>query len=314
MNRYTIKWRRWLFWGFLVVVLSVGIKLFVVDLRHVPTASMEQCILVGDYILVNKLSYGARMPRSPLEIPWFNLFALDKHVFPWFRDTHWGYNRLSHASVSRDDIMVFEGPWDDETVLVKRCRALPGDIVEVSADQLFINGAPAQDPETIRYQYGYYYPGCDTAADQAYPYSLHPDTARLLRRRGGERHLRLSPYLQNESNDVKAMQVPSRDLSINLHRYKRALPYYINIINRYEGASVEVVNDTILINGVADSVFTFKYDYYFLLGDNRRYSEDSRKWGFVPEQNVIGKAARVLFSKDRQTNHIRWNRFFCPLK
>ena len=311
---YAIKLSRWLFWSCLAIALSIVIKLFVADLRHVPTGSMEQSILIGDYILVNKLFYGARMPRSPLEIPWVNLFALDAHFFPWFRDTHWGYSRLSDAlSVSRDDVVVFEGPWDNETVLVKRCKALPGDIVELKSDQLFINGILAHNPETVRYQYGYHYPGnvmgTDSVEDHAYPYSLHPDTARALRRRVGEGHVRLSPYLENESNDLKAMRVPGKGLTINLNQYSEGLQYYINIINRYEGAAIEIVSGAILINGIADSLFTFKNDYYFLLGDNRRYSEDSRKWGFVPEQNIIGKAALVLVSRDQQANRIRWSRF-----
>lgn len=251
---YARRVAQWFYYIFLLMFTSSAIKLFIAELYHVPTDSMEQSVLVGDYILVNKLSYGARLPRSPLEIPWFNLLATNDNLFPWFRDTRWGYGRLSDTiSISRDDIVVFEGPWDAGTVLVKRCRALPGDMIRLESDRVYVNDILVMEPETVRYSYAFHEVAKneseETLTNESY-YSLHPDTARATQARLGDVVLKLSAYLEDESNDLKTIQVPCKGLTINLNQFRHGLSYYVNIIQRYENAAIEVKDNIILITQI----------------------------------------------------------------
>lgn len=86
---------------------------------------------------------------------------------------------------------------------------------------------------------------------------------------------------------------------------------YRRIIDVYEGNELEEKNGTFIINGKATNQYTFKMNYYWLMGDNRHNSQDSRFWGFVPEDHVVGKASLIWFSWQ---NGPRWNRLFRTIK
>ena len=96
--------------------------------------------------------------------------------------------------------------------------------------------------------------------------------------------------------------------SLNLCIYER-------IISAYEGNTLELKGDSIFINGECKTSYVIKQNYYFMMGDNRHNSQDSRHWGFVPEDHIIGKATRIIFSNDKLYGKgIRWNRFFQGIK
>ena len=91
------------------------------------------------------------------------------------------------------------------------------------------------------------------------------------------------------------------------------LPLYNRIITSYEGNTLEQKNDSIYINGQLSDTYTFKQDYYFMMGDNRHNSADSRYWGFVPEDHIVGIPSLVWFSSDKNNSfpkNIRWKRLF----
>ena len=126
--------------------------------------------------------------------------------------------------------------------------------------------------------------------------------------------LRIFPYSENHKwtrDNYGPVWIPEKGAEIELT--KENLPLYSRAITAYEGNRLEVKDDGIYINGVLSDRYTFKQDYYFMMGDNRHNSADSRYWGFVPEDHVIGKPVIIWFSTDKGKpfpSSIRWNRLF----
>ena len=101
--------------------------------------------------------------------------------------------------------------------------------------------------------------------------------------------------------------IPKKGATVQLTMQN--LPLYRRVIDVYEGHDLVVEGERILIDGQAATSYTFEQDYYWMMGDNRHRSQDSRFWGFVPFDHVVGKAVLVWFSKDPETG-IRWKRLF----
>ncbi len=206
------------FWSLLIAYL---LKTFVIQAYKIPTGSMEDTLLVGDFLLVNKLIYGsqspANIPFTEIKIPQFRLPAL--------------------AEPKAGDVVVFRFPQDADIDYVKRCVATGGDVVEIKNKKIFINNRP-------------------WTLDEELPGIKYDDPEIIPRNKGYE-------------------------------------PVYP------EGA------------GSRDNYgpVTVPEGHIFVLGDNRDRSYDSRKWGFVPLDHVIGKAVLIYWSyvPNDETN-IRWNR------
>ena len=118
----------------------------------------------------------------------------------------------------------------------------------------------------------------------------------------------------NEDN-YGPLIIPKKGETINLTTKNLAL--YKDIIERYEGNKLEIVGGEILINKTVATTYTFKMNYYWLMGDNRHNSADSRFWGFVPEDHIVGKALFIWMSWDKNAKglkKVRWNRLFDGVK
>lgn len=254
-------------------LLTILIRTFALDYFLIPTYSMNPSIDAGENILVSKLDCGPRWPTQPLEISYFNLLAFIPPLTDWFVNTEWPYRRWPElGQLERNDIVVFDAPFKFKDKLVKRCIGLPGDTIAVVQHQAYVNHQVWKEAVSVR-------PNPTTFASTA------PDP------------------LANHGPLV----VPYQGQSIALDTAN--LRYYQKTIKR-EGHDVERRGDTILIDGQASTAYTFQHDYYFMLGDNRAFSHDSRKWGLVPEENIIGKAVLVLWSREPQSGNIRWSRLF----
>ena len=265
-----IEFFRQLFWA--AIAAFFIITLFIQNTR-IPTGSMEDTILVGDFVLVNKFIYGSSSPKyipfTEIEIPFFRL--------PAFKDP------------KPKDIVVFEYPGDRDQLFatergvnyVKRCIGTPGDTIEVIDKVVFVNGKEFWRPPFIKYYKG------------RYGNFLKPIPKGVAEPRIFPKGM---PW--NEDN-YGPLVIPKAGSTIPLNKYN--VEQWKTIIDREYGERVvDLKNGVVNIKGVPVSSYTFKKDYYFMMGDNRDDSLDSRFWGLVARDMVVGEAFIVLFSWDRE--------------
>jgi signal peptidase I len=240
---------------------------FIVQNTRIPTGSMEDTILVGDFVLVNKFIFGSQSPKyipfTQIEIPHFRLPAL--------REPH------------RKDIVVFEFPGmrdqiyaDDRGVnYVKRCIGLPGDTIQVIDKVVYVNHQQLWIPPHVKYLEAFARPK-DMIEPRIFPKGM--------------------PW--NEDN-YGPLIVPKKGYTIPLD--VNNIDQWETTINRAYGEKVvDVQNGVVTIKGKPVTSYTFAQNYYFMMGDNRDDSLDSRFWGFVPRDLVVGEAFITLFSWDRE--------------
>ncbi len=370
------------------VIVATLIHTFFFQLYVIPTSSMEKSLLVGDYLYVSKVTYGPKMPNTPVAFPFVHHTMPFSATKPAFSESvKWPYNRLSgFKGVERGDVVVFNFPAGDTVLLenqgvtyydvlrsyqsqfgdeqgrkelnddftiitrpvdkrenyVKRCVAVAGDTIKIVDTKLYVNGVEEADIENRQFIYSVQTTSPLSNAlfekleiteaygnGSIYQMPLSDDKAEVVRAlpnviavnkyiaRGVNADIfpHDAQYKWNQDN-VGEIWIPKRGETIELTMEN--LPFYSRVIDLYEGHDLRVEEDVIYIDGeVADS-YTFEMDYYWMMGDNRHNSADSRFWGFVPEDHVVGRAEVVLLSLDANKgsfpNNIRWNRLFKSVK
>jgi len=246
------------------LIAALLIKSFLIETSRVPTGSMETTIKVGDFLFVNKFIYGSSSPRN---IP-FTDIALPYFQLPAFKDPEKG------------EIVVFEYPGDRDdlhpkgiTNYVKRCIATPGDTIQIINKVVFINGKEAPIPTHIQYADPHIYPAG----------IVHPG---IFPKGSGWNRDNYGPYAVPKAGDVITLN------SQNIEKWR-------TIIDREFGKRVvKNRNGKIFIDGKEVTSYKIKKDYYFMMGDNRDNSDDSRFWGLVSRDRVIGEALMIYWSWD----------------
>ncbi len=234
------------------------------------------------------------------------------------------------------DYTVIARPVDKRENYIKRCVGVPGDTLQIVDTELFVNGKP--QPACEERQYIYFVNSTATLSEYAlrnlniteyngappyyYVATTEKSAAQLEKFKSVamvERYNATEPTLDVFPHDDRfpwtqdnfgPLWVPQKGATIELSTAN--LPLYERIIDQYEGHDLRVEGDKIFIDGEEASTYTFAMDYYFMMGDNRHNSADSRYWGFVPEDHIVGKALFIAFSKGE--NGIRWNRLFNKVK
>jgi signal peptidase I len=239
---------------------------FVIQNTRIPTGSMENTILVGDFVLVNKFIYGSSSPKyipfTEVELPYFTLPAIKEP--------------------KAGDIVVFEYPGDRDLIIarergvnyVKRCIGTPGDTIQIIDKVVFVNGEEFWIPPHIKYKS---------------PYSK-PE--------GMVNPMIFPPGMDWNEDNYGPIVVPFEGYKIRLapDNFEQ---WRTTIDREYGSRVVDIRNNVVTIEGTPVSSYTFKKNYYFMMGDNRDDSADSRFWGFVPRDLVVGEAFITLFSWDR---------------
>ena len=227
---------------------------------------------------------------------------------------------------------VVSHPVDKRENYIKRCVAIPGDTLQIINTELFVNGEPQPKCKERQHIYivttsaplsSYAFSNLNiTEHDGSAPYyyvSTTESGAELLRKYSSvesvvrynstEPTLETFPHNANYAwtgDNFGPLWVPQKGATVELTIDN--LPLYERIIDQYEGHDLRVENDKIYIDGAEATSYTFAMDYFFMMGDNRHNSLDSRYWGFVPEDHLVGKALFIVFSKG--DDGIRWNRIF----
>lgn len=246
----------------IIVIIALLIKSFLIETSRVPTPSMEKTILVGDFLFVNKFIYGSSSPRS---IP-FTDIALPYFQLPAIMDPE------------RGDIIVFEYPGDRDELkssliwsYVKRCIGLPGDTITINNKVVFVNGLQSPIPQQIQYSNSKPLSG-DYSEDDIFPAG------------SGWNKDNYGPY-----------RIPKKGDTIKLT--PQNIEWWRTIIDREIGRKAVTVNDgIILIDNIPIDEYKITKDYYFMMGDNRDNSADSRYWGLVPRDLIVGQALMIYWS------------------
>lgn len=275
----TVSFLRTLMFTILVAFL---LKLFVVEAFRIPSGSMENTLLIGDFLLVNKLAYGIRTPRY---VPFTNLSIASVTV-------------PVSGGVRRGDVVVFEFPGKRNGEMpsgpeyyIKRCVGLPGDTVDIRTGYLMVNGREVLLPSHAK---------TSVIAGTTRPHAAQ--TGQPSR-----------PSI--DGNNFGPTVVPKKGDVIRLT--PSSIASWKKFIEREHHDVGAASSGAITIDGVETSHYIVAQDYYFMLGDNRGNSLDSRSWGFVPDDHIIGEALLLYWSWDAeqpgdgahsQSASIRWDR------
>jgi signal peptidase I len=354
------KLREWREAIIFAVVVATLIRWGTVEAFVIPTPSMENSLLVGDYLFVSKIHYGPRTPRTPLQIPLTHqkIWGTDVPSYlTWIELPSWRLPGIT--SVQREDAVVFnvpdltmnegvERPIDLKTYYVKRCVALPGDTLIIKDKKIIVNGKASKEPANMKFSYfvtasdeinkrnfvkmsidadDYYYLG--KAQDGKAVYKMFLTSQQVNQLQGASYVLSVNDdYTTHDGPDSdifpRAMNtswngdnygpvfIPWKGMTIPVNR--TTMDMYGETIRLYEHHNlVSIVDESLTIDGKAILSYTFKQDYYFMMGDSRNNSLDSRYWGFVPFDHIVGKPLFIWFSVDKHANlvnKIRWNRIF----
>ena len=345
-------WREWLHHIVFAVVVATLFRGLLIEAFAIPTGSMENSLLVGDRLFVSKVHYGARLPKTPLQLPLMHQTILGTEIPSYLDWIELPYYRLPGLrEVQRGEPVVFNYPpeWDKPTdqkkFYVKRCVAIPGDTLQITNKQLFVNGEKqplppesqtsylVQTRQTIHPRIWHQHQVVDVfPTAEGYRIFTKPETAQALQQLPFIDEVREVTYAPgmarsdlypngtalglNWTQDFYGpVYLPRAEDTIVLNAFNTAL--YGPAIVHYEGVSATLTNNQLLIDGKTVDSYTFRQGYYFMMGDNRHNSLDSRMWGFVPEDHIVGKPLFVWFSLNEQAglwDKIRWNRLFMPIE
>ncbi len=365
------------------VIAASFIRTFFFEAYTIPTSSMEKSLLVGDYLFVSKSAYGPRKPNTPISFPFVHhTMPLSTTAKSFSEAWQRPYERIpGYRTIKNNDVVVFNFPegdtvcveeqaqsyyqlcryygreniWNRYTIIhrpvdkcenyIKRCVAIPGDNIQITDGQLFVNGEKQEQAGITQYRYAILTDGSSINPKKLQKLGIAKDDFKGAMQGAGQYILPLSQeiakkigsfanvkqiqkinagkrdgsmyifphdtaYKWNEDN-FGPLWLPKKGETLNLTLHN--LPLYKRAISHYEGHALEVKDSSIYIDGAIVQSYTFEMDYYWMMGDNRHNSQDSRFWGFVPEDHIVGRASLVWLSLDKDKSfpkNIRFKRMF----
>jgi signal peptidase I len=375
------KTREWTDAIIFAVIAATIIRVFFIEAYTIPSGSMEKSLLVGDFLFVSKVNYGARVPMTPVAFPFSH------HTLPFTATTkaYWDgvqlkYRRLpGFQDIKRNDVVVFNFPEGDTVMLenqnpsyydfvriygwkkvntdftitsrpvdkrenyIKRCIGIAGDVISMKNGIANINGKdePLKNTGLMPYRIEFKTKDVniqviqdlglsemqwseDQSAVMAIASSemidklktldfiksvaMAPDSAHIEEPNGMFPHDSNRKWNRDNFGPIK---IPAKGWTVQIDSV--TMPLYYRAIRTYEGNKLEKKGNDWYINDKLATSYTFKLNYYWMMGDNRHGSADSRYWGFVPEDHIVGKALFIWMSFDSEGSwfsKIRWSRIF----
>lgn len=342
------------------VVAATLIRWTTVEAYVIPTPSMENTALVGDYLFVSKFHYGTRTTSAPLQVPLTHQKIWGTEI-PSYLD--WielpTYRLPGFSEVKRSDIVVFnvpplslnKGKLHPITLkenYVKRCVAIGGDVLQIVDRQVIVNGEALPNPENMKFSYivttnneinKRILAGLDMYSDDYQVLTRTADNKviyKMLLTEAQRDAFQSMPYVTSLESDQSKNSgpeevinpnsmwsrwngdnygpytIPKKGMVIQVNDSTMAM--YGEVISLYEHHdNVKIEGGQLFIGGSPLTSYTFGQDYFFMMGDNRHDSWDSRYWGLVPYDHIVGKALFVWFSWEAEAdlaNKIRWGRIF----
>lgn len=312
MGRRVFKLALWFF------ILWVFFRGCVFRIQGISTDGMQGNLFDGDFVIINKLAYGARSPITPLSV--------GKSYAGWLSLP---YMRMAgFSAIKRNDIVAFNYSADDNEPIdirdeyIKRCVGMPGDSIGLRNGVVFVNSETAE-PANI------YNPYTVVATEKlsegvlknlqeiktennepnVYRFNMSSEQAAVLLKTGNIKTVTLESESKTSVDTAifpkhegfkwnrdyfGPLWIPKKGDSVMLS--KENLIIYQKTIERFEEMKVRVSNDSVYINDKFQKYYTFEQNYYFMMDDNRHESKDSRHWGFIPYNHVIGKVSFILYS------------------
>ncbi|HET8829769.1 MAG TPA: signal peptidase I [Pelobium sp.] len=341
--------REWLDAIVFAVIAATIIRGLFIEAYTIPTGSMERSLLVGDFLFVSKMSYGARTPITPVAFPFAHHTMPITGTKAYWDGIQLPYYRLpGFGDIERNDVVVFNYPMDADAPLsrpvdkrenyIKRAVGIAGDTIKIVNSVVYVNGKPGDLPKMSQTQYYVKTDGTDfnpmalkeikadveRVNNDEYIFTMPEQEVEKIKAFSNVKILTAviaeegafeqqifpnDPNFNWNQDNFGPVIIPKEGWTVKLDSL--TLPIYQRAITIYEGNKLEVNGNDIMINGEKTDSYTFKMNYYWMMGDNRHNSLDSRYWGFVPEDHIVGKALFIWMSWDDNgsfLNKIRWNR------
>lgn len=303
-----------------VLCVPVLLRIFVFEIYLIPSDSMRNTLVSGDIVLVNKLEVGTRIQKDSSGIykrSWsvgcvelgdiivFNYPESDSVYAHHPQKSYFKKKVKQGVKSARADTSKFGSlayvPVKLRQPYIKRCVALPGDSLEIIDRELFINGTLYKEP-------------CELIPAR-YKAKNTPINDKNVKAKSD--FTWCFPHSKTfwwDKNYLGPLYIPRKGDTLKINT--ESIKLYRRIIENYEYNNLTVIEGDIYINKIRTDCYVVKQNYYFAMGDNRDGSIDSRVWGFVPADHLIGTVNRVVISyklsKDSE-NRLRWNRMFKKL-
>lgn len=385
-------WREWVDAAIFAIVAATLIRTFIFEAYTIPSGSMEKSLLINDFLFVSKLSYGPRIPNTPLSVPFVhNYLPFGSSRKSYSEAIKLPYMRWFESPVKRNDAVVFNFPAGDTVInlpnfqskdpyydvcrrmgrgnmdegrkvilndpdnyplaihpvdksdnYIKRCVGIAGDVLEVKKGTVYIDGkeqplppaseafyivttklVPDADILKEEYEVDYEKGEYESIGINTFRMLLTAKAKEKMLQNGFATSIVLDEaynggggevFPNNQSfkwsrDNYGPIWIPKKNMPVQLNDSTYLL--YERAIRVYEKNEFFKKDGKFYLNGKEVSSYTFKMNYYWMMGDNRQGSQDSRYWGFVPEDRVVGKAWLIWFSWEGGP---RWKRLFRTVK